>query len=239
MLNVSIILAAAGLSVRMGGDVKKPYLPIKGRPIIQYAVENFLGVSGVRQLILVVGAPELEEVRDELGRKYNDNEHGVGLKIVPGGRRRQDSIYQGLKNVDPQAEIVLVHDAVRPIVTREMIESVIDRANASGAAILAVPVNATVKEVEGVGGGEGADVEKRIVRTVDRGRLWLAQTPQGFRRDILQRAYDALIEEDAEVTDDAQAVERLGHPVEIVPGSHTNIKITTPDDLPIAEALLS
>ncbi len=238
MPHVTIILAAAGLSVRMGGDVKKPYLPINGRPIIQHSLEKFLDVDGVRQIILVVGATELEEVRGELGRKYDDNERGIGLKIVPGGRRRQDSIYQGLKNVDPQTEIVLVHDAVRPIVTREMIESVIDRAGCSGAAILAVPVNATVKEVEGIEGKKEKE-KRRIVRTVDRGRLWLAQTPQGFRRDILQRAYDALFEENAEVTDDAQAVERLGHPVEIVPGSHTNIKITTPDDLAIAEALIS
>ncbi len=227
MPHVSIIMAAAGIGVRMGGDVKKPYLLIKGKPILQHSLEKFLDVDGVREIILVMAQSEVEEIGGEWAERYKDR--GVSVKIAPGGRRRQDSIYEGLQHLEPDTEIVLVHDAVRPIVTREMIEAVINKSATSGAAILAVPVNATVKEVEGKG---------RVIRTVDRGKLWLAQTPQGFKKDILERAYDALVEEDAEVTDDAQAVERLGHPVEIVPGSHTNIKITTPDDLTIAEALL-
>ena len=227
MSNVSVILTAAGLGVRMGGNVKKPYLCIKGKPILQHSLEKFLDVKGVREIVMVVGANELEDVRDKLRGKYT--EYGIWVKTVPGGRRRQDSVYEGLKHLGPQTVIVLVHDAVRPIVTAEMIEAVINRASASGAAILAVPVNATVKEVEGKG---------RIIRTVDRERLWMAQTPQGFKKDVLLRAYYALLDEDVEVTDDAQAVERLGHPVEVVPGSHTNIKITTPDDLVLAEALM-
>lgn len=227
MPNVSVILAAAGLGVRMGGDVKKPYLCVKGKPILQHSLEKFLDVNGIREIVIVVGTDELTNVRDEWKDKYT--ECGVLVNIVPGGRRRQDSVYEGLKHLGPQTEIVLVHDAVRPIVTGEMIEAVINRAGASGAAILAVPVNATVKEVEGKG---------KIIRTVDRERLWMAQTPQGFKKDILLRAYDALLKEGVEVTDDAQAVERLGHPVEIVPGSRTNIKITTPDDLVLAEALI-
>ncbi|MFQ5956345.1 MAG: 2-C-methyl-D-erythritol 4-phosphate cytidylyltransferase [Candidatus Brocadiales bacterium] len=226
MPHVSIILAAAGLGVRMGGDVKKPYLLIKGKPIFQRSLEKFLDIKDVKEIILVVGPSELKDVIDQ----WNDEfaQYNVKVKIVAGGSRRQDSVYEALKHLEPQAEIVLVHDAVRPIVTKEMIEAVINRVITSGAAILAVPVTATVKEVEA---GE------RIIRTVNRDSLWMAQTPQGFRRDILQRAYDALLEEDVVVTDDAQAVERLGHPVEIVPGSHTNIKITTPEDLVLAEAL--
>ncbi|MEE9584115.1 MAG: 2-C-methyl-D-erythritol 4-phosphate cytidylyltransferase [Candidatus Brocadiales bacterium] len=228
MPHVSIILAAAGLGVRMGRDVKKPYLLIKGKPILQHSLERFLDVNGVREIIVAVDPSELESAKREWKDKYSGC--GVGVKIVPGGRRRQDSVSEALKHLEPQTEIVLVHDAVRPVVTGEMIEAVINRAQTSGAAILAVPVNATIKEVEG---------RQKIVRTVDRQRLWMAQTPQGFRKDVLLRAYDALIKEDVEVTDDAQAVERLGHPVEIVPGSHTNIKITTPDDLALAEALIS
>ncbi|MFQ5861719.1 MAG: 2-C-methyl-D-erythritol 4-phosphate cytidylyltransferase [Candidatus Brocadiales bacterium] len=227
MPHVSIILAAAGLGVRMGGGVKKPYLLIKGKPIFQHSLEKFLDVKGVRETILVVGPSELEDVRDKCKDKFA--EYSIRVKIVPGGRRRQDSVYEALKHLEPQTDIVLVHDAVRPIVSREMIEAVINRVEASGAAILAVPVTATVKEVEGT---------ERIIRTVNRDSLWIAQTPQGFKKDILLRAYDALLEEDVEVTDDAQAVERLGHPVEIVPGSHTNIKITTPEDLVLAGALL-
>ncbi len=214
----------------MGGDVKKPYLPTNGKPILQHTVEKFLDVNDVREIILVVAHSELEGTRAEWTDRYADS--GVVVKVIAGGRRRQDSIYEGLQHLEPETEIVLVHDAVRPMVTDKMIEAVINRTMTSGAAILAVPVNATVKEVEGIEGKE------RIIRTVDRKKLWMAQTPQGFRKDILQKAYDALIEEDAEVTDDAQAVERLGHPVEIVPGSRANIKITTPDDLVLAKALL-
>lgn len=227
MPNVSIILAAAGLGVRMGGNVKKPYMLIKGRPIFQYSLERFLDVKGVQEIILVVGQSELEDVGDKWKGKFS--QYKIKVKVVPGGRRRQDSIYEGLKYLEPQADIVLVHDAVRPIVTKEMIEAVINRVETSGAAILAVPITATVKEVEGAG---------RIIRTMSRDSLWMAQTPQGFRKDVLLRAYDAILEEDVEVTDDAQAVERLGYPVEIVPGSHTNIKITTQEDLILAEALM-
>ncbi len=227
MPSISIVLAAAGLGVRMGGDVKKPYLCVKGKPILEHSLEKFLDIKGVQEIIMVVGISELEDVRYKWRDKFA--QYSVRVRVVPGGRRRQDSVYEALKHLEPQTEIVLIHDAVRPMVTREMIEAVIDKVETSGAAILAVPVTATVKEVEGAG---------RIVRTVNRDCLWMAQTPQGFRKDILLTAYDALIEEGVEVTDDAQAVERLGYPVEIVPGSQTNIKITTPEDLILAEALL-
>lgn len=227
MSDVSVILAAAGLGVRMGSDVKKPYLLLKGKPIFLHALERFRDVKAVREIVLTVGPSEVEYVRIQWGKTFTS--YNVSVKVVAGGRRRQDSVYEALKCIDPQTEIVLVHDAVRPVVSRDMIEAVIDVARTSGGAILAVPVTATVKEVEG---GE------RIIRTVKRDGLWLAQTPQGFRREMLQTAYDALLEEDAEVTDDAQAVERLGYTVKIVPGGQRNIKITTPDDLALAEAFL-
>ncbi|HHT9155686.1 MAG TPA: IspD/TarI family cytidylyltransferase, partial [Candidatus Tripitaka sp. YC43] len=135
----------------------------------------------------------------------------------------------GLQSLNEDTEIVLVHDAVRPLVSSEVVKSVMKTAWEKGAVIPAVPIQATVKE---------ADSQNRITRTVDRGGLWMAQTPQGFRKEILLRAYDALAETGEEVTDDAQAVEKLGYPVEIVPGDPSNIKITTPEDLRLAIALL-
>lgn len=227
MSRVSVIIAAAGLGLRMGGEVKKPYLLLQGKPIFQHSLERFVDVGLISEIILVVCASEMNEFKERWSNSLSS--YRVMVKIVAGGRRRQDSVANGLRHLEGQVEIVLVHDAVRPIITREMIETVIQKTEEKGAAILAVPVQATVKEVDGV---------QRIIRTVKRDGLWMAQTPQGFKKDIILQAYRALDQEGAEVTDDAQAVERLGYPVEIVPGSYTNIKITTPEDLRLATAIL-
>jgi 2-C-methyl-D-erythritol 4-phosphate cytidylyltransferase len=227
MPNVSVVLAAAGLGLRMGGPVKKPFLELGGKPIFLHSIEKFVGLEGVTEIILVVGGAELDYVKAQWEDKFS--RYSTPIRIAQGGRKRQDSIYCGLQSISEDAELVLVHDAVRPLVSREVIESVIKTALEKGAAIPAVPVQATVKE---------ADAQKRITRTLNRDGLWLAQTPQGFRKPLLLRAYEALQETGEEVTDEAQAVEKLGYPVEIVPDSPTNIKITTPEDLRLATALL-
>lgn len=227
MPNVSVIMAAAGLGLRMGGPVKKPYLELGGRPIFLMSIEKFVGLESVTEIILVVGGAELDYVNGRWGDTFS--KYATPIKIVQGGGKRQDSVYCGLQSLSEDTEIVLVHDAVRPLVSSEVVKSVMKTAWEKGAVIPAVPIQATVKE---------ADSQNRITRTVNRGGLWMAQTPQGFRKEILLRAYDALAESGEEVTDDAQAVEKLGYPVEIVPGSPTNIKITTPEDLRLATALL-
>lgn len=234
MPNVSIIVAAAGLGLRMGGTVKKPYLELEGRPIFLRSVERFVGLEvagppqiNVTEIVLVVGGAELDYVTAQWGGVIS--QYATPVRLVQGGGRRQDSVYCGLQSLGEDTEIVLVHDAVRPLVSSEIVKSVMKMAWEKGAVIPAVPIQATVKE---------ADPQKRITCTVNRGGLWMAQTPQGFRKEILLRAYDALAETGEEVTDDAQAVEKLGYPVEIIQGSPSNIKITTPEDLRLATALL-
>lgn len=227
MANVSVIIAAAGLGLRMGGPVKKPYLELEGKPIFLRSIEKFVGLEGVAELVLVVSGAELDYVKTQWGSMFSN--YVTPIRVVQGGTRRQDSIYNGLQSLSEGTEIVLVHDAVRPLVSHEIIKSVIKMAQEKGAVIPAIPIQATVKEV---------DTHQRIARTISRDSLWMAQTPQGFRKEVLLRAYDALAETGEEVTDDAQAVEKLGYPVEIVPGSPSNIKITTSEDLRLAAALL-
>ena len=142
---------------------------------------------------------------------------------------RQDSVYHGLCNVDPDMEIILIHDAVRPLVKQEHVDAVINKVKEAGAAILAAPMKATVKEV-------GNNL--RIQRTIPRSSLWMAQTPQGFKRELIVKVFDRLKNTDTEFTDDAQMAEQAGYPVYIVQGTDENIKITTPEDIHLAEALL-
>ncbi|MDI6761143.1 MAG: 2-C-methyl-D-erythritol 4-phosphate cytidylyltransferase [Candidatus Brocadiaceae bacterium] len=237
MPNVSVIMAAAGLGLRMGGPVKKPYLELGGRPIFLRSVEKFVGLKvasasggppiNVTEIVLVVGGAELDYVTAQWGGVIS--QYATPVRLVQGGGRRQDSVYCGLQSLGEDTEIVLVHDAVRPLVSSEIVKSVMKMAWEKGACVPAIPIQATVKEV---------DAQKRITRTINRDSLWMAQTPQGFRKEILMRAYDALAETGEEVTDDAQAVEKLGYPVEIVPGDPANIKITTPEDIRLAIALL-
>jgi 2-C-methyl-D-erythritol 4-phosphate cytidylyltransferase len=151
-------------------------------------------------------------------------------KVVPGGAERQDSVRHALEAVPEDADLVLVHDAVRPFLTERMVEDVVRMARAKGAAIVALPVRDTVKQV-------GAD--RVIERTVDRGPLWLAQTPQAFRRDWLLAAHRKALTEGVRATDDAYLVEWSGHPVSVIEGSGENIKVTRPEDLVIGEAILA
>ncbi|MBI5125801.1 MAG: 2-C-methyl-D-erythritol 4-phosphate cytidylyltransferase, partial [Planctomycetes bacterium] len=204
MPSVSVILAAAGLGLRMGGSVKKPYLELGGRPIFLRSVEKFVGLKvagsppiNVTEIVLVVGGAELDYVTAQWGGVIS--QYATPVRLVQGGGRRQDSVYCGLQSLSEDTEIVLVHDAVRPLVSSEIVKSVMKTAWEKGACVPAVPIQATVKE---------ADSQKRITRTVDRGGLWMAQTPQGFRKDLLLRASEALAETVEEGTDDAQAVEK-------------------------------
>jgi 2-C-methyl-D-erythritol 4-phosphate cytidylyltransferase len=220
-LYVSAIIAGAGLGKRMGGKVRKPLLTIDGRPILIYTLRNLVRVEAIREVILVVNPRDLELVQKELGQDLTS----LRVKdVIPGGSHRFDSVKLGLKHVSDCADLVLIHDAVRPFAPPELIEKVIARAHSSGAAILATPVIDTVKRVR----------SSRISGTVDRASLWLAQTPQVFRRDIIQAAYDC--RRPPKTSDDAQLVERTGRPVAVVPGSPLNFKITTPDDLELARA---
>lgn len=222
-LFVSAIIAGAGLGKRMGGKVRKPLLSIEGRPILIYTLRNLVRVPSIREIILVVNRQDLQLVQKELGQ---DLTRLRVVDVIPGGSHRFDSVKLGLQHVSPKADLVLIHDAVRPFVPIDLVHNVIARAHSTGAAILATPVIDTVKRV----------CQGRIADTVDRASLWLAQTPQVFRRDIIQAAYDC--RRPARTSDDAQLVERSGRRVTIVPGSPRNFKITTPEDLDLARSLL-
>ncbi|MBR6267649.1 MAG: 2-C-methyl-D-erythritol 4-phosphate cytidylyltransferase [Selenomonadaceae bacterium] len=222
---VSVIFPAAGQGRRMKVGKNKVFLELKGLPILVRTLLRFSQLQEVGQLILAVGPSEIRDVEEML--------EGVsGLKpcsIVAGGSERQYSIANCIKLVAMDADIVLVHDAARPLVSVETIKGVIDKARNVGGAIAAVPEKNTVKVVSKDG---------MVVSTPPRESLWAVQTPQGFQRDILLRAY-AKAEEDGYLgTDDASLVERLGVPVQVVASDYRNIKITTPEDLVIAEALL-
>ncbi|MCF6157400.1 MAG: 2-C-methyl-D-erythritol 4-phosphate cytidylyltransferase [wastewater metagenome] len=225
-MKVSAVLVGAGIGLRMGGPVKKPYLYIQGKPIFLHTIERFSCIDTVTEIILVIGETEIKPLREQ----WQHTLESLNVKkIIAGGKRRQDSVYHGLCQIEADAEVVLIHDVVRPLVRKEHIEAVIAKAQESHAAILAAPVKATIKET-------GNDL--LIKRTVPRKGLWMAQTPQGFERNLILKVFDQFKNSDTEFTDDAEMVEKAGYPVCVIPGTDENIKITTPEDIRLAEALL-
>lgn len=224
MARVAVIVTAAGAGKRFGGDVRKPFAQIDNRPIFIRSIELFLNRDDVCQNILAVAPEDYDVVRE----KYAANLMFMGLKLVRGGAERYQSVQAALKEVDPAADLVCVHDAVRPFVLDTWIDKVFEVAAQTGAAILAAPLTGTIKRVARSG---------VIDATVPRAGLYEAQTPQVFKRELLQNAY-AQMPADLQPTDDASAVERTGHPVAIVATDHRNVKITTPADLELMAALL-
>lgn len=225
-MNVAII-PAAGSGTRFGGTVAKQFLDLAGTPIIIHTLRRFDECAEIAALAVALSPSEIERFHQQAQTS------GIRkpLRIVQGGSERSDSIYNALEAIaDWQPEIVAIHDAVRPFITPQQISAVIARAREVGAAILALPATDTIKEVEA----------GLIKRTLDRRKIYRAQTPQAFRYELLLRAYGearaSLVPSEA-MTDDAMLVERLGAPVAIVEGSAHNIKITSPEDLRLAERL--
>lgn len=224
MATFAVILPAAGKSTRYHDkNYKKPFAPLDGRAVWLHSAERFLHRKDVVQTILVIA----REDRDYFNFKFASNVAILGIEVVEGGAERADSVENALARVKPQVEFVCVHDAARPCLVDEWIDRVFQAAVESGAAILAIPITGTLKRV--VSG-------RRIEETVTRTNLWEAQTPQVFRRSLLVEAYAKRAGFAA--TDDAQLVERLGKPVTVVQGSPLNLKITTKEDLRLAEAAL-
>jgi 2-C-methyl-D-erythritol 4-phosphate cytidylyltransferase len=224
MPTFAVILPAAGGSRRFRDKhYKKPFAPLGGRAVWLHSAERFLGRPDVKQVIVVVA----DEDREEFNRKFGANIAILGIDVCCGGAERSDSIQNALAMVRDEIELVAVHDAARPCLADKWIDAVFAAAVKEGAAILALPVPGTLKQV---------DAQKRILQTVDRTNLWEAQTPQVFRRDLLEKAYAARAGQSA--TDDAGLVEQLGQQVTVVEGSPLNLKITTRDDLKLAEQVL-
>ena len=224
MPRFAVILPAAGKSSRFRDQhYKKPFATLDGRAVWIHAAEKFCNRQDVGQTILVISP----EDREEFNGKFGGNAALMGVEVVEGGALRSDSVANALIRVKADCDYVAVHDAARPCIVEAWIDAVFAAAIKSGAAILAAPVTGTLKR---------AAADQTIAETVARENLWEAQTPQVFRRQLLESAYARPGKEPA--TDDAQLVERVGHKVTIVPGSPMNIKITTKDDLRTAAALL-
>ncbi len=220
---VAAIIAAAGRSARMGQGTPKVLLSLHQVPVIVRSILPFHHSPRVDEIVVVATEASIERVRELVGR------YGLGKvsAVVAGGLKRQQSVALGLQAVS-RCDLVLVHDGARALVTLDIVERVLEAAREHGAAVPAIPVRDTIKRVEG----------ERVVETLNRDELRAVQTPQAFRYALLVEAHERARADGFYGTDDATLVERLGHPVVVVPGSPENLKITTPEDLAIAEALL-
>ncbi|MCC6763705.1 MAG: 2-C-methyl-D-erythritol 4-phosphate cytidylyltransferase [Deltaproteobacteria bacterium] len=222
MSDVEVILVAGGTGRRFGGAVPKQFQPLGGRPMLAVAASRFVGVPDIARLIVVVA----DEERERCARMLESL--ALPIRFASAGAERQRSVARGIAALDPSCAIVAVHDAARPLVRSTDVAACIAAARTTGAAILATPVLDSVKRVR----------DGRIVATVPRADLWLAQTPQVFAADLLRRAH-VEAPRDEVATDDAALVERLGVEVAIVPGHPSNRKITTREDLAWAERVLA
>jgi 2-C-methyl-D-erythritol 4-phosphate cytidylyltransferase len=224
MATFAVILPAAGKSTRFKDREKKAFASLDGRAVWLRSAELFVNRKDVCQLLVVVSPDDQEMFK----RRYASHLMLFNAALVDGGPERFDSVANALARVEG-ADFVAIHDAARPCLSAELIDAVFSQAVKTGAALLALPVTDTLKRV---------DKKNQVLETVSRQGLWLAQTPQVFRRDWLQEAYARRDTLGKDITDDAQLVEAAGHPVHVVPGSATNVKITTKEDLHLAEAVL-
>ncbi|WP_312473887.1 2-C-methyl-D-erythritol 4-phosphate cytidylyltransferase [Neobacillus sp.] len=222
-MTYQVILPAAGLGKRMGAGKNKLLLELKGIPVLIHTLMVFEEDEACKGIILAIH-PQDEADFIALLAKYSVTKV---INLVPGGEERQHSIYNALKTVNSDG-IILVHDAARPFIQKEQIYRLTETAEKTGAAIIAVPAKDTMKKVQ-----DGV-----VVETVERSSLWAVQTPQAFRISLLQEAYEKADKDHFLGTDDSSLVERLKHPVAIVEGNYDNIKLTTPEDLFFAEAIL-
>jgi 2-C-methyl-D-erythritol 4-phosphate cytidylyltransferase len=222
---VTAIVLSAGRSTRMGGNVNKQFIELLGKPLLYYSLAAAEQCSTVDAVVLV-HSREYAAQAEQLVRRF---EFRKVCAFTDGGAERQNSVWNGLAQCSHETEIVAVHDGARPLVTPELIAATVRSARARGTGIAATKVVDTIKE---------ATPERIVERTVDRTRLWAVQTPQTIRFDLLREAYSAVLKRNTVVTDEAAAVELLGHPVHLVETPFLNLKVTTPNDLTVAEALL-
>lgn len=215
---ISVILLAGGTGSRMGHSTPKQFLQLKDKPIARYSFDLFMDIPQVDEVV-VVCAPEHQH-------EFPHTNPLIKLTFALPGERRQDSVYNGLLAVHPSATFVGVHDAARPLVSREIILKTFNAAQEHGAAVVGVPIKFTVKQTDASG---------FVRHTPDRSTIWEIQTPQVIRKEWLEEGFKKAIAEKLTVTDDVSLVELIGHPVKTVEGCYTNIKITTPDDLVIAD----
>lgn len=226
-MHVTAIIVAAGEGRRIGGPVSKSFLPIAGRPLMLRTLDRFFSTQSIGKVILVVADKELGQSQRLIGSDPNLSHRSWVLQA--GGATRQESVRRGLDRLDPDCEIVAIHDGARPFVSSSLIDRCIEEAYRVGAVVIGVPVRDTIKVVS---------EEHWVQATPARNMLWEIQTPQVFRKEIIVQAHDWGDRQALEATDDSTLVEQIGKPVFLLEGERTNIKITVPEDLLLAEALL-
>lgn len=227
---ISAVVLAAGQGKRMNTSVAKQFLDLKGKPIIYYSLKAFQETNSIDEIILVTSKDQLEYCKINIVKKYQFNKVKA---IIEGGKERYNSVYNALSKIKA-SEYVLIHDGARPFISVIQIEQIIQQVKLHNACIIGTPVKETIKVV---------DDNKVIIDTPNRNSLWAAQTPQAFRFDLLRSAYEAFyLDKDNQnlaITDDAMVYEHyIQEPVKMIPGDYNNLKITTPEDLLIAHAIL-
>ena len=231
MSRVAAILPAAGLGTRMGAETPKQFLELDGTPLVIHSVRRIASCPLVTDIIVATRGDVIESLQERIcGEQFMQS-----VRVVRGGDSRQDSVAVALQEVSNDTEIVLVHDAVRPFVTREQIVRVIEEARRCQAAILGIPAMDTVKEVKRASLPEDVAL---ITGTIPRERVVLAQTPQAFSTKLLKEAFARAQADGVNASDEAGLVERMGHDVHVVLGSERNIKITKPADMDLARFYL-
>jgi len=226
-MTITALIPAAGAGRRMAANVNKQYLELAGRPVLAHTLAVFEHHPAIDRIVIVAPAEELAFCRNDI---VAPGGFSKVTSIVAGGAERQDSVRNGLRACAcADDDLVLIHDGARPLLDADIIDAAIAAAREHGACLAAVPVKDTVKRVE----------SNRVIDTPERGALWLAQTPQAFRYGLIAAAHERALVDGYAATDDAQLAEHYGHPVLVVPGSYRNLKITTPDDLPVAATLLA
>ena len=226
MSKVTALIPAAGMGKRMGKGVAKQFLTLGDKPMLAHTLLAFQGAAEIDEIIPILSQEDIEGCLRDIVERYRITKVKT---LVTGGRERQDSVLHGLRKIGKDTEVVLVHDGVRPFVTPEMISEAVGLAKKGECVAVGVPIKDTIKEV---------DDDKIVLRTLERGRLWAIQTPQAFPAEILRRAYEESSAHKMCGTDDASLVERMGGAVRVIMGDYENIKITTPEDLILAEEIL-
>lgn len=223
----TVIIPAAGKGKRMNTKKSKQYIELLDKPILVYTIEAFEKCDQIDNIIIVVGEDEIEYVKKDIMEKYHLKKV---ISIVKGGKERQDSVYEGIKNVPQDTDIVLIHDGARPFIDKETIIRTIDTANECSACVVGVKVKDTIKTVNN---------NNIIIDTPNRNSLWAIQTPQAFKKELIIRAYNKAKVEGIKATDDSMLIEQCSNTqVKIVEGAYSNIKITTKEDLIFAKGYL-
>lgn len=226
-MRVNAVVVAAGEGKRMGGDIPKPFLPLCGRPLILVTLSRFAASQTVRKVVLVTARKDVTQCEHLI--RSDPQVRSLECVFQAGGLRRQDSVREGLTRLDADCEVVVIHDGVRPLVSFRLIDQCVETALKEGAVVVGVPARDTIKFVA---------ADRHVLSTPPRDSLWEIQTPQVFRTEIIREAHHRAVLEGIDATDDAMLVERLGKGITLLEGQRTNIKITGPEDLLFAEALI-